>query len=316
MSAELVAAVREGAGLFALSDRSVVRVGGRDARRWLNGMVTNDVEPLEHDGPTNGCRTLLLTPIGRIASDLLVVARPDGFWLDLPSEVRADTVARLEKYVIADDVTLEDTGTSLVRFAVEGPAAREVAEAARDALDEAGVVAFAFGLSGGPGVQLFVPAEARETVRSALLEAGAGHGLVEADDATLEVLRVEEGEPRLGAELDEEVLPPEARLDSIVSTTKGCYTGQEVIARIASRGQVKHLLVGLTLEGDALPSPGDAIEVDGRAVGEVTSAVRSPAAGAIALGFVKRPHESSGTAVRAGGLAATVVDLPFAGRRA
>jgi folate-binding protein YgfZ len=303
--------VRRGAGLFALDQRGVMHVGGGDALRWLNGMITADVAALEPDTEGAHVHALLLTPIGRIIAELHVVARPDGFWLELQRDVLGEVMARLEKYVIADDVTLRDVSDAWRRLGLEGPEADAILDAARPALDAAGAVTARFGWSGERSVQLFVPAAALEGVRSALAEAGRERSLVDAGADTLEVLRIESGRPRQGAELDEEVLPPEARLDDCISTTKGCYTGQEVIARIASRGQVKHLLVGLRLEADELPAIGTPIQVDGRRVGEVTSATHSNPAGAIALGYVQRPHDQAGTALDVEGCVARVAALPF-----
>jgi aminomethyltransferase len=305
------AAVRRGAGLFRLEHRGVIAVSGGDARRWLDAMVTNDVAGLEAGGPGAHCHALLLTPIGRIAAELHVLARPDGFWLELERTAVENLIARLGKYVVADDVCLADASAGLARLGLEGPAAPGILAAAEPALAAAGVVTASYGWSGEPARQLFVPAVETEGVWSALAGSGEGRGLVEGDLATLEILRVESGTPRLGAELDEDVLPPEARLDDAVSTTKGCYTGQEVIARIRTRGQVKHLLVGLRFPDGEPPAPGDPIEVEGRRIGEVTSAALSPRAGAIALGFVARPHVAAGGRVRVAGRAAEVTALPF-----
>jgi folate-binding protein YgfZ len=151
-------------------------------------------------------------------------------------------------------------------------------------------------------------------VHGALAEAGRSSGLVVAGDEVLEVLRIEAGIPRLGAELDEEVLPAEAHLNErAISFDKGCYTGQEIVARIDSRGQVQHLLVGLRFEDDALPEPGAALEAEGRRIGEVTSVCRSADHGSIGLGFVRRSHAAEGSEVRVGsGRRARVAELPFA----
>jgi folate-binding protein YgfZ len=310
-AADRADAVRRGAGLFALEQRGVVHVGGGDALRWLNGMITADVAALEPGGDGAHAHALLLTPIGRIVAELHVVARSDGFWLELQRDVLGDVVARLEKYVIADDVILEDVSDSWRRLGLEGPQAAAILDAARPALDAAGAVTVRFGWSGEPSVQIFVPAAELDAVSAALIEAGRDRGLIEADAETFEVLRIEAGTPLQGAELDEEVLPPEARLDACVSTTKGCYTGQEVIARIASRGQVKHLLVGLRLEAGELPPAGTPLQLDGRRVGEITSAAHSNRAGAIALAYLQRPHDRAGTAVDVAGRVARVAALPF-----
>lgn len=320
------AAVRRGAGLFALPHRGVVEVEGRDARRWLNGMISNDVSGLEPDGERSGCYAALLTRIGRIVADLHVLARPAGFWLELERSAASDVVGRLAKYVIADDVRLADRSDAWLRLALEGPDAPDLLGRASAgalpalgpesgcSLEIAGVacVAAAWSWSGEAGYQLFVPPSGGAAVTEALAAAGGPGGLVRGTPEALEVLRVEAGVPRLGFELGEDVLPPEARLEHAVSTTKGCYTGQEVIARIRSRGAVAHLLVGLACEGEP-PARGSAVEVEGRAVGEVTSAVRSPVAGAIALAFVRRACAEPGQEVRVGGRPARVAVLPFAG---
>jgi folate-binding protein YgfZ len=126
----------------------------------------------------------------------------------------------------------------------------------------------------------------------------------------LETLRVEAGTPRQGRELDEDVLPAEARLDDTIATTKGCYVGQEIVARLRSRGQVNHLLVGLRFEGSA-PAVDTPLVRDGKRTGEVTSTAQSPRAGSIGLGFVRREHSEPGTEVDAAGESAVVVGLPF-----
>jgi folate-binding protein YgfZ len=125
------------------------------------------------------------------------------------------------------------------------------------------------------------------------------------------VLRIEAGRPRLGAELSQAVLPPEARLEGSISYTKGCYIGQEIVARLRSRGHVNHLLVGLRVEGPALPARGASIRAGDAPIGEVTSAARSPHAGVIALGFVRVGHDAPGTVLAVDGARAQVAALPF-----
>jgi folate-binding protein YgfZ len=174
------------------------------------------------------------------------------------------------------------------------------------------VVVAAFAFAGGPAFQLFVPRGRGSDVGAALLAVGAPHGLVASDEAVLELLRIEAGVPRLGRELDESVLPDEARLERAVSTTKGCYTGQEVVARMRSRGRVSHLLVGLRCADPSLPALRASVqEPEGKRVGEVTSAVLSPRFGAIALAYVRRPWDAPGTRLRVGGGSVEVVSLPF-----
>jgi folate-binding protein YgfZ len=222
-------------------------------------------------------------------------------------------------------VTLADRSADFERIAVEGEGAvRVLAALAGGApapptegwveLEVAGapVLVAAFAFAGGPGFQLFAPRGLGAEVGAAFLAAGARQGLVASGEEVLERMRVEAGVPRFGRELDESVLPDEARLERAVSTTKGCYTGQEVVARMRSRGRVSHLLVGLRCAGGQLPALRAPVhDPEGRRVGEVTSAVLSPRLGAIALAFVRRPFDAPGTRVRAGEADAEVVGLPF-----
>jgi folate-binding protein YgfZ len=317
--------VDAGAGLFALVARGLVEVRGGDRVRWLNGMVTNDVAAAAARGTGAGCPALLLTREGRIVADLHVLVRDDALWLETDAAAVGPALARLAKYVIADDVTLTDRSADFDRLAVEGPRAERVLAAvaggaplpAPDACAELAVggtpvIVAAFALAGGPGFQLFVPRGRGAEVGAALLAAGARHGLAAAGEEALERLRIEAGVPRFGRELDESVLPDEARLERAVSSTKGCYTGQEVVARMRSRGRVSHLLVGLRCADVRLPALRTPVQdPEGRRVGEVTSAVLSPRFGAIALAFVRRPWDAPGTRLRVGDGSAEVTSLPF-----
>ncbi len=325
--AEGVAAVRAGAGLFRHAARAVVEIRGGDRVRWLQGQITHDVEALDPAGPASGCYATVLTVKGRIVADLHVLARPDAFWLEFDASVRDAVWQRLDRYIVADDVELVDASARFARLGLEGPEAPAVLAAASGAappelaaesaveLEIAGAACTvaAWGFTSLDAFQLFVPAEAAEEVASALLAAGA----VETGESVLEILRVESGVPRQGAELDEEVFPAEARLDRAISIDKGCYTGQEIVERIRSRGAVNYLLVGLRFTGDAPPAAGsELVNAEGKRVGEVTSVAQSPGAGAIGLGFVRREHETPGERLRAGDGEAEVAALPLVPARA
>lgn len=323
-----VRSARTKAAVFTLVDRGVVEVRGGDRVRFLQGQLTNDIAGLDPGGARSGCHSLVLTAQGRIVADLHVLARPDAFWLETDRAAVPALLARLEKYVIADDVQIADRSDAWARFGIEGPRAAELLAAvaggpvalapdACAALSVAGADALvaAFGWSGEAALQLFAPAVVRDAVAGALETAAERLGAVVADAATLEILRVEAGVPRFGAELGEQTLPAEARLvDSAVSFSKGCYTGQEIVARMQSRGRVGHLLVGLALPRDAadIPPPGTALLRDGAKSGEITSVALSPAAGPIALGFLRAAHAEPGSrCVLPNGASATVVELPF-----
>jgi folate-binding protein YgfZ len=163
-----------------------------------------------------------------------------------------------------------------------------------------------------PGFHCWAPAEQGAALRSALVAAGA----VEAGAETLEVLRIEAGQPWYPQDVDDSVILPETGLDALVSYTKGCYIGQETVARVKYRGHVNRALSGLIVEGDRVPDTGARVTALGKDVGRITSAVRSLALGRpIALGYVRREHLAPGSAVTVvdggGGQPARVVALPF-----
>ncbi len=332
-TAERAARVRRGAGWFARPDRGLVCVRGADRVRWTHGMLSNDVTGLAPTPTRSGCYALLLTPQGRIVADLHVLCRPEELWLDVAAEAIRSVVTRLERYVIADDVVLSDESAAWRRFAIEGPRAREILERAVGApiaiapdcgapvpLAGVEVVVAAWGESGERAYQLSVPAAAAEAVSEAIARCVGSDGLEIGDASVLEVLRVEAGTPRLGSELGEDVLPAEAGLiGRAVDLRKGCYTGQEIVARMESRGSAAHRLVGFRFEtaagAEARAPVGTPVRVDGTDVGELTSTCYSQLAGEIGLGFVRRAHAAPGTPVTIGAARAQVAALPFVSGR-
>jgi len=315
-----VAAARSAAAWLALAQRAVLEVRGSDRVRFLQGQLTNDVAALDAAGSIATSYGLALTREGRIVADFHVVARADAIWLDVERAVAPAAIERLSKYVVADDVAIADASAAFARFAIEGPRARELlAAAGADEAIAAGqvrevriagatAIAAGFALSGRAGIQLFAPREASEAIESALRAAG-----VEGDAAALEILRVEAGLPRAGSEIGLDTLPAELDLvERAVSFTKGCFTGQEVVTRMHSRGRVGHRLVGVALgERASLPAPHTPVEVAGAKVGELTSVVRSPSQGTIALAIVRRGAEAPGAEARVDGAGARIVALPF-----
>ncbi len=319
-----VIATRRAAGLFALASRGLVEVAGEDRVRWLDGMLTNDIARLTAGPERSGCRALALTRKGQIVADVRVWLRPDALWLETDAAAIAGLLEHLRRLVVADDVRLGAPGPPRSVLALEGPAAREVLERAADRrvelaagavaeLEIAGVplVAAAYGETGEHAFRIAVPEGGSGIVADALVAAGRPSGLAIGSPEAFEILRIEAGTPRFGAELGPDVLPAEARLEAAIAFEKGCYTGQEIVARVESRGQVRRLLAGLRVEGGAAPARGAAIEAAGARVGEVTSGCVSPTCGAIGLGFVRIPHEAPGTGLRVGGLPARAAALPI-----
>jgi folate-binding protein YgfZ len=228
--------------------------------------------------------------------------------------------------VISDDVALSDESSAWRRFALEGPAApallARVARAPVAIAPDSGVelriagatvVACAWGWSGEAAYQIFAPAAEADAVARAFAEAG-GADLEAGDAEVLEVLRIEAGTPRQGAELGPDVLPAETGLvGRAVSLSKGCYTGQEIVARMESRGAASQRLVGLHFDApDAGDPPRGALVCRAdQVIGSVTSACHSALAGAIALAYVRRAHAETGSEVEVSGARARVASLPF-----
>lgn len=315
-------AVMAGAGL---SDRSLLgkaTVTGRDRAAFLQGMLSNDVKAL---GSGQGCPAAFLDAHGKVVSLLTVYALEDRILLELPAGSTEKFVQAIDKFLISEKASFEVADDAYAILAVQGPGAETILSGlAGAALDPAPYSHRAYSIAGGPvrvarrseavtpGFHCWTPASHAQTLWNAVRGAGA---LAVGADA-LESLRIEAGIPAYGRDVDETVILPETRLDALVSYTKGCYIGQETVARVKYRGHVNRALTGLVLEGDRVPSPGDLITVEAREVGRVTSAVRSIALGKpIALGYVRREHFHPGSAVSVGtgesAIPAHVADLPF-----
>jgi folate-binding protein YgfZ len=320
----IVAGTRSGAGLFVMDDRALLEVRGEDRVRWLDGMISGDVQALEDAESGAGCYATLLTNRGAIVADLHVGRLGEIFVLESRRDQIRKIQETLERFIIADDVTLIDQSRDFEALGLEGPRAAEILESAIGAEPDLSAESWAefrveglpirvgaFGFSGEEAFQIHVASGDRRAVEQALAAAGNERGLIRGDAAALDVMRIEAGIPLLGAELDETVLPPEARLERAISTSKGCYVGQEIVARLRARGQVNHLLVGLQIEGETPPDVDTPLLSDGRGTGEVTSSGLSPTFGPIALAFVRREHSEVGTRVEFEGGAARVAALPF-----
>lgn len=317
------AAVRTRAGLFDLSYHDKLRLRGSDRVGFLHGQCTQDLRSLR---PGDARPAALLAVEGTLVADFRVVATEEVLILDLEPGALEPVRAALERFLIMEDVTLEDASSELALLSLQGPSAREVlAEAAgvppetppREALEalapgQAGA-AYEADRTGYGGVDLLLPREAAADAWRRLTAPPAA--AQPAGEGCLEVLRVEAGLPRWGRDLDSTVIPLEAWLHGAISTTKGCYTGQEIIARILSRGRPAKSLMGLIPERGGL-RPGDTLEAEGRAVGRVTSVAGSVRLGReIALGYVRKEHAAPGRTLaargEAGSLAVRVSDLPF-----
>jgi len=287
-------------------ERSAFRVRGGDRVRFLNGMLSNDVAKLPSG---RAQRTLLLSRKGRILAELTLAAASEDLFLETQASRLAGVLEVLERHIIADDVQIEPLG-GLRALGIEGPGVASV-------LAGAGLPAPASAtfevrgdevwLGGGSvsasGVRIFA-APARLSEISAVL------GLPVLAPEHAELLRIGAFRPAYGIDMSDDHFPQEARLEtSSVSFTKGCYIGQEIVARIASRGGVNKLLVQVHTE--AAIARDDEIRVEGRPVGQVTSAARTPDGEGLALGYVKQAHAKPGTPVEVGATTGAVIGPPL-----
>ncbi len=320
-------AVREKAGLLDLSFQAQVLATGADRVSFLQGMLSNDVRRL---GPGEGCYATMLTDQGRVVADFRVYALPEAFLLEVDARIKDKLIQALSRYLIADEVELEDVSEQWATLGVQGPLSAAVLEKAlgeppslaqeyqhrEGRLGEASVRLMRVSLTGEEGYEVLLSREAAEEVWETLLEAGRPLGLKPVGMAALEILRVEAALPRYGVDMDESRLVLEVGLEGALSRGKGCYLGQEVVERATARGHVNRRLMGLKIQGGTLPERGDRIFSESREIGWVTSAVYSPYLGSpAALAYVRREFWHPGTQVRIDRKGETVlaeiVALPF-----
>jgi folate-binding protein YgfZ len=297
--------LRESVGLVDRSPRAKLRLVGADAADYLQGQVTNDVEALE---PGQGCYATLLTPKGQIVADMRVL-RGDGLiWIDLEMRSRDAMVRNVQMYSIGRDVHLTDASNAYAIFSLIGPAARDVVETAPPDVEYSWIEGeHGMYVATDLGVDVICRAVDAEGVRQAL-------GVEPASSEAAELLRVESGRPRLGYEIAGGVIPQEAGLNErAVSFTKGCYVGQETVARLYYKGKPNRHLRGLRLSADDVVR-GDEVTFGDRVVGKIGTAAVSPAHGPIALAILRREVGPGDTVkVGADGVDAEVADLPFSG---
>jgi tRNA-modifying protein YgfZ len=286
--------VTQSAGLVDRSDRAKFMVRGSEAADFLQGQVSNDVEALE---PGSGCYATVLSHKGKLRTDLRVLRGEDWFWLDTEAIGHVVLEHMLRTYSVGRDVRYEDLTESRALLSLVGPAARERLDAPPQEEEHS-----------------FVPGEHGLYVATLLgidviCEPGTALDVEPVSDEAAECVRIEAGRPRLGFDMDSETMPQEAGINErAVSFTKGCYVGQETVARLHYRGRPNRHLRGLRLSEPA--ERGAEIALDGKAVGRLGSTCVSPRLGPIALALVRREAEPGAT-VEVGGAPAEVVGLPF-----
>jgi folate-binding protein YgfZ len=295
--------VRESVGLVDRSDRGKLRVLGAEGAEFLQGQVTNDIEAL---APGTGCYAALLDHKGKVRTDMRVLRGSDWIWLDTEPGFQNLLVRTVEMYGIGRDVKAEDATADHAILSLVGPGARSALDAPPPEAEHSFVEGeHGLYVSTDVGIDVICAAERAPAVREAL-------AIAELPADVAECLRIEAGRPRFGLDFDSGTIPEEAGLnDRAVSFTKGCYVGQETVARLHYKGKPNRHLRGLRLSGDA--EPGAELRLGEKTVGILGSVAVSPAHGPIALALVRREAELGAVVeVGAGGTTAEVVDLPFA----
>jgi tRNA-modifying protein YgfZ len=266
--------------LIDLSDRAKLRVTGPDRIRFLNGQLTNDIVNLQPGISVYACA---LSAKGKLCGDLFVTPLKDALLLDYALALRDSIPARLEKYLIADEVELEDVTEEFALFHLTGVELP-------DAILPEGTVTISDRFA-ADGKDLLLQAALKNVVPKLINDTPLA-------DSKLEEFRIEQGIPYWGTELSEETIPNEAGLDKrAVSYTKGCYLGQEIISRLKSLGHVNRHLRGIRLTSGSDLQPGDKLAAeDGKQIGSVTSACKSDRLSSwIGLGYLRRGFDQPGT---------------------
>jgi tRNA-modifying protein YgfZ len=302
--------LREGAGLLDRSERGKLALTGGEAKAFLAGQVTNDIESLASG---RGCYAALLTHKGKMLADLRVLDLGHELWLDTERVALQALFDGLRRGLLGFDAELHKRTLQQGLLSILGPHAREVLSVPDlDAEEHSNAAATVAGVdvtvvATDVGVDVICAAEETERLSSALVESGAAP----VGEAAAECLRVEAGRPRYGIDLDDSTIPQEAGLNErAVSFTKGCYVGQETVARLYYRGKPNRRLLGLRLSAPA--TTGEALRHGEREVGRLGSTTVSPDHGPIGLALVRR-EAAVGDQVAVGDsdVTAELVELPF-----
>ena len=289
-------ALHETAAQIELSPRGRIKVTGDDRIRLLHAMTTNHVKDLV---PGAGCYAFFLNAVGRVLADANILCFDDYLLLDTEPEVRKFLLEHLDKFIIADDVTLHDETDSTFALGIEGPQAGSALVAAGYPVPELPLAHRQMGpftiirasATGAPGFRIVGP-------RDATLPLPA---LAQASNEDANTVRLENFFPRYGEDITTSNLAQETHIADALHFTKGCYLGQEIVERVRSRGHVNRMLTGLRIEGNEPIVRGSKVSLEGSEVGEITSSASSPSLGVtVALAMVRINAAKPGVQVLVG----------------
>ncbi len=316
---------RKSVALVDKNYRAYLSFNGPDRVRYLNAILTNNIKEL---AVGQGNVSLLLNPQGHILAEIETYAQTECLFCVSYAMIRERLIEWLDKYIIMDDVTLTDESQRFGTLALEGPKAaavvRELTGIGLSTLSElfrkeTAVASIPCWLTkrsrgGVAGCEFVAGRETLENLWSALSESVKKHGGGPMGYAALSAQRIAQGVPWFGYDFGEKQIPHEAGLEtSHISYTKGCYTGQEIVERVRSRGQVNRRRVDLIFEGGGIPAAGDTLTVDGKEAGIVTrAAIPSFLPHAIGMGYVRKDHNAAGSTLHWSGGTAIVSKFPDA----
>jgi folate-binding protein YgfZ len=322
------AALRETVALVDTNFRAFFSFTGPDRQRYVNAILTSNVRDLT---PGQGALGLLLTPQGHILAEIETFAREESILASSHAMIRERTFSTFDKFIIMDDVMLEDVTASTGTLDLAGPRAAAL-------LAELGVRNFADmpllahvevkleqipcrvvrrELAGDPAAMLIVGREHLPALWRNLAECARSHGGAPAGMEALNTVRLECGTPWFGHDYDDKQIPHEAGLEhSHINYEKGCYTGQEIVERVRSRGHVNRRLTELRFIAADAPASGTRLLCGGNEIGSVMSTAFSPRLGQpIGLGYLRREHSAIGTRLDASGIPAEVIEPPLLAKK-
>jgi folate-binding protein YgfZ len=294
--------LRESAGLVDRSARGKLLLTGAEAAEYLQGQVTNDVEAL---APGEGCYATLLTHKGKVIADMRILRGGDWLLVDTEAHTLAALRQNVEMYSIGRDVLVADQTGQRALLSLVGPAVRDALDVAPPEREHSFVEGeHGLYVTTNMGVDVICAADRADDVKAAL-------GIEPAGPEAFECLRIEAGRPRHGLDFDADTIPQEAGLNErAVSFTKGCYVGQETVARLHYKGKPNRHMRGLKLSEAG--QTGEIVSLSDREVGRLGSTAVSPIHGPIALALIRREAAPGAeVAVGTNGAKALVVDLPF-----
>jgi len=302
-------AVRQAVGLADLSHRGKMRVTGEDRVKWLQSVISNDILPLQ---PGQGRYSSLLTHKGKMLTYFRLYLQTEAVMLEDVGEIGDTTFQALRKFLLyGTKAKIENCAESWGLLLISGPKAAHVVQSAFGVeVSDLKPVDFVTATIGGhhalvlrteetgeTDVEVLLPIDGLPTAWTTAMQAGAKFGIKAIGSHAREALRLEAGIPKAGPDLNEEIVPPEANLEGkAFSLNKGCYPGQEVVARMDTYGNVRRKLVGLVLKDSVVPPHGAKLHSGDREVGWISSAARSPQLNkVIALGFPLRDFSKPDT---------------------